>query len=166
MAKKEEKENKSGDISLKLGPRLLDLLAKLQQVELEDFEMEVKELELRLTPAAIATAAPRAVAPPALPAKVKPTTILEEEFTPPIEKYPGKVREVVLGATKSEGGSRSKKFIIGGADTPSFYIFEKPPVHPPVVAIDTFDIKVPLPKAIRMHAVSYTHLTLPTTPYV
>ena len=152
MAKKEEKENKSGDVSLKLGPRLLELLAKLQQIELEDFEMEVKELELRLTPAAIA-AAPRAVAPPAPPAppKAKPTAIIEEEFVPPVEEYPGKVREVVLGATKSEGGTRGKKLIIGGADTPAFYIFEKPPAHPPVVSIDTFDMKVPLPKAIRMH---------------
>jgi len=150
MSKKKEKENKSGDISLKLGPRLLELLANLQQIELEDFEMEVGELEIRVSPTAI-TVPPRA-APPAVPlVKPKPTAILEEEFVPPVEEYPGKVREVVLGATKSEGGSRGKTFTIGGADTPAFYIFEKPPVHPPVVAIDTFDIKVPLPKAIRMH---------------
>jgi len=151
MAKKEERENKGGGISLKLGQRLLELLAKLQQIELEDFEMNVKELELQFTPTAITATAPKTVAPPAPPVKAKPTTILEEEFVPPVEEYPGRVREVVLGATRSEGGSRGKTFTIGGADTPSFYIFERPPVHPPIVAIDTFDIKVPLPKAIRMH---------------
>ena len=151
MSGEKEKENKKDDIILKLGPRLLEFLANLQQVELEDFEMEVEELEIRIAPTAI-TAPPKRAAPPAaVPAKVKPTRILEEDFVPPIEEYPGKVREVVLGATKSEGGSRGKTFTIGGADTPSFYIFEKPPVHPPVVSIDTFDIKVPLPKAIRMH---------------
>jgi len=41
--------------------------------------------------------------------------------------------------------------VIGGEDSPSFYMFERPPPHPPVVAVDTFDIEPTLPKAIRTH---------------
>jgi acetyl-CoA decarbonylase/synthase complex subunit delta len=83
--------------------------------------------------------------------KAKPTSILEAPFTPFRQEYPGQIREVTLGATKSEGGSRGKKVVIGGATTPAFYHFEKTPPHPPIISVDTFDMKVRLPKAIRMH---------------
>ncbi len=73
------------------------------------------------------------------------------EFVPPVEAYPGKVVEVKLGATKSEGGTRGKTVIIGGEKTPAFYTFEGATPHPPVVAIDVFDMEVPLPKAVKMH---------------
>ena len=146
----EEKKDKR-EANFEIGPKLLELLAKLQRVELEDFEMEVENLELWLPSAAAMAIPPKAAVTPTPVPKVKPTRILEEEFIPPIEEYTGMVREVTLGATKSEGGSRGKTVTIGGATTPAFYIFEKPPKHPPVVALDTFDMKVPLPKAIRMH---------------
>jgi len=132
-----------------LSPELLELLAKLQEIELEDVEIEVGDLEFWIQPAAaVAAPPPPKVAPPA---KAKPTSILEVEFTPPVEEYPGRVLEVKLGATRSEGGSRGRTVVIGGADTPAFYVFERPPPHPPAVAIDIFDMEVPLPKALRMH---------------
>ena len=145
-----EKEKKEDILGLKLNPRLLDLLAKLQEVELEDFEMEVGDLEIWLQPGAVAapTIGPPKVVPPA---KAKPTEIIEVEFVPPVETYPGKVVEVKLGATKSEGGTRGKSLIIGGETTPSFYTFERPMPHPPVIAVDVFDMKIPLAKAVKMH---------------
>ncbi|MEM3577929.1 MAG: CO dehydrogenase/acetyl-CoA synthase subunit delta [Candidatus Bathyarchaeia archaeon] len=147
MTKNEKKEQTLG---LKLNSRLLELLAKLQEIELEDFEMEVGDLELWIQPSAVAApvVAPPKVAPPL---KAKPTKIIEMEFVPPVETYPGKVVEVKLGATKSEGGTRGKSIVIGGETTPAFYTFEKPMPHPPVIAVDVFDMKVPLPKAVKTH---------------
>ena len=145
---KNEKEEQS--LGLKLSPRLVELLAKLQEIELEDFELEVGDLEIWLQPSAVAAPA---VAPPKIapPVKIKPTEIIETEFVPPVETYPGKVVEVKLGATKSEGGSRGKSVVIGGETTPAFYTFERPMPHPPVIAVDVFDMKVPLAKAVKMH---------------
>jgi acetyl-CoA decarbonylase/synthase complex subunit delta len=141
-----KKEDKA---SIKISPKLLELLRKFQEVELEDVDIEIGDLEFWVQPAVAVPPPPKVVAPP--PPKVKPTTILEEAFIPPIEEYPGSVLEVKLGATKSEGGSRSKAIVIGGATSPAFYMFENPPSHPPTVTLDVFDMKVPLPKAIRMH---------------
>ncbi len=72
-------------------------------------------------------------------------------FTPPVETYPGRIVEVQLGATRSEGGTRGRSVVIGGETSPAFYTFERPVPHPPVVAIDIFDMEVPLPKAVKMH---------------
>ncbi|MFZ0965120.1 MAG: CO dehydrogenase/acetyl-CoA synthase subunit delta [Candidatus Bathyarchaeia archaeon] len=82
---------------------------------------------------------------------IKPTKIFEEEFIPPVETYPGKVVEVKLGSTKSEGGSRGRSVIIGGETAPAFYSFEKRMPHSPVIAVDVFDMKISLPRAVKMH---------------
>jgi acetyl-CoA decarbonylase/synthase complex subunit delta len=140
-----EKGKEESSLGLKLSPRLLELLAKLQEIELEDFEMDVGDLEIWLQPGAVAT--PK-VAPPV---KAKPTGIIEAEFVPPVETYPGRVVEVKLGATKGEGGSRGKTVVVGGETTPAFYTFERPTPHPPVVTLDVFDMEVPLAKAVKMH---------------
>jgi len=123
-----------------------------RDIELEDVELDIGEIILEpsvLTSAALKAITPqkrKAIAPPT----VKPTTILEAPFTPFIQEYPGKIREVTLGATKSKGGSRGKPVVIGGATTPAFYLFEKTPPNPPVISVDVFDMKVTLPKAIRI----------------
>lgn len=144
---KNEKKEVSG---LSLSSRLLELLAKLHEIELEDFEMEVGDLEIWLSPGAVASPmmTPARIAPQL---KVKPMEIIEAEFVPPVETYPGKVVEVKLGATKSEGGTRGKSLTIGGETVPAFYSFENTMPHPPVVALDIFDMKVPLAKAVKMH---------------
>ena len=146
--KKEEKK------TIKLGPKLLELLSKLGEIELEDVEIEAEELEIWLPPAIKTVAPPLKVAPPkaaAPPKPAKPTEILEAPFTPLVEEYPGRIREVTLGATKSEGGSRGKTIVIGGENSPSYYLFERAPPHPPVISVDVFDMAVSLPKAIKMH---------------
>lgn len=119
MAEK-KKEKDETVLGLKLNSRLLELLAKLQEVELEDFEFEAGELEIWFQPGAVAApvvAPPKAVSPPV---KAKPTQILEAEFVPPVETYPGRVVEVKLGR---RGG---KSVVIGGETAPAFYTFEKP----------------------------------------
>jgi acetyl-CoA decarbonylase/synthase complex subunit delta len=145
---KSEKEEKI--FGLKLSREVLELLAKLQEFELEDFEMEVGDLEIWLQPGAVAgsTVAPHRLT---LPVKVKPTEIIEADFIPPVETYPEKVVEVKLGATKGEGGTRGKSVTIGGETTPAFYTFERATPNSPVVSLDVFDMKISLPKAVKMH---------------
>jgi len=148
MEKKEEEKK-----TIKIGPKLLELLTKLGEIELEDVEIDAGELEIRLQPVMRAAAPPKA-APPKIvtpPKPAKPTEILEVPFNPLVEEYPGRIREVKLGATKREGGTRGKTILIGGENSPSYYLFERVPPHPPIIAVDTFDTPVPLPKAIRMH---------------
>ena len=148
--KQKDKEEEENPLGLKLSQRLTELLAKLQEIELEDFEMHVGDLEISIQTGAVAS--------PATPqpkitqsVKVKPQVIIPTEFVPPVKTYPGQVVEVTLGATKKDGGTRGKPVVIGGETTPSFYTFEKPTLHPPVIALDVFDMEVPLPKAVKMH---------------
>jgi acetyl-CoA decarbonylase/synthase complex subunit delta len=140
----EKEERKAG---LKFDPKILDFLTAFEEMELEDVEMELGDLELWFQPGAVAVP-PKAVAPPA---ERKPTALLKADLVPPIEEYPGQIRTVKLGATKGEGGSRAKTVVIGGETSPAFYTFENPRLHPPVVSLDVFDTKVPLPKAIKRH---------------
>ncbi len=142
MTKKESREELNN---------LLDLLARFQEIELEDVEMEVGDLELWFQPGTLAsTVLPKAsrVAPPL---KAKPTSLLQADFFPPVEEYLGKVVEVTLGATKGEGGTRRKSITIGGEKAPAFYLFEAPPPNPPIISLDVFDTKIPLAKPVKMH---------------
>lgn len=54
----------------------------------------------------------------------------------PKDKWPGKVREVTLGATAAEGGTRAKTVTVGGHTTLPYLQFEAATPHPPVVAIE------------------------------
>jgi len=138
------------DNPLKLNSELLDLLAKFEEIELEDFQMDVGDMELSFEPGMGGQFMPKLKLPQAVKTG-KPISLLQTTFTPPIETYPGKVVEVKLGATKSEGGTRGKTIIIGGETTPAFYTFERPTIHPPIVTMDVFDMEVPLSKAVKMH---------------
>lgn len=54
----------------------------------------------------------------------------------PIEKWNGKVREVTLGATATEGGTRHHTVTVGGANTLPFLAFEGQIPNPPRVALE------------------------------
>jgi len=54
----------------------------------------------------------------------------------PKQKWAGAVREITLGATSAEGGTRQKTVTIGGQTTLPFLSFEGLTPHPPVVAIE------------------------------
>jgi acetyl-CoA decarbonylase/synthase, CODH/ACS complex subunit delta len=54
----------------------------------------------------------------------------------PIDKWPGSVRAVTIGATASEGGTRSHTVVVGGEKTMPFLQFEGPTPYKPVVAVE------------------------------
>ena len=140
-----KKEDNSG---ISLNPDILDLLANFQEIEIEDFELEVGEMELRFESGMARKLLPKLFEKSSLS---KPVNILKTDFLPPIQSYSGKIAEVTLGATKSEGGSRGRSLVIGGETSPAFYSFETKLPHPPVLTLDVFDMKVPLSKAVKMH---------------
>jgi len=59
---------------------------------------------------------------------------------PVIEKWPGSVSTVTIGATKEEGGSRLKSVAVGGAKTLPFLFPEGEIPFKPVIAFEIWDI--------------------------
>jgi len=143
-------DKKKENEGLKLSSDLLEALAKFQQIELEDFQMDVKDLEIVFEPGMAGQIMPKLKLPAAI-AVGKPTAMLQTAFVPPVQTYSNKITEVKLGATRSEGGTRGKSFVIGGETSPAFYNFESSTTHKPVITLDVFDMEVPLSKAVKMH---------------
>ena len=54
----------------------------------------------------------------------------------PKDKWAGKIREITLGATAAEGGTRAKTITVGGETTLPFMQFEAPTPHTPVMAVE------------------------------
>lgn len=138
------------DSGFKLSRDLLEALAKFQEIELEDFQLEAPELEIIFEQGFAGQIMPKLKLPTAI-AGGKPTAMLQAPFTRPVETYSGKIAQVKLGGTRSEGGTRGKSLVVGGEVSPAFYTFERPTTHPPVVTLDVFDMEVPLSKAVKMH---------------
>jgi acetyl-CoA decarbonylase/synthase complex subunit delta len=59
----------------------------------------------------------------------------------PKEKWSGKVREITLGASAADGGTRAKTVTVGGETTLPFLHFEGEMPHPPVIAVEVQDRK-------------------------
>ena len=59
----------------------------------------------------------------------------------PKEKWSGKVREITLGATAEQGGTRAKTVTVGGETALPFLHFEGEIPHPPAIAIEVQDRK-------------------------
>ena len=57
----------------------------------------------------------------------------------PVEKWSGQVREITLGATAAEGGTRQKTITVGGETTLPFLHFEGNMPHSPIIAIEIQD---------------------------
>jgi acetyl-CoA decarbonylase/synthase complex subunit delta len=124
---------------------IVSLLSRLERIELENVSLDVGDLDLFLP----FGGAFQNIAAGREEIALRPTEILAEPFAPAAETYPGKIREVTLGATASQGGSRGSTVTIGGADYPAFFSREYPPVHNPPISIDVFDMVLPLPKALK-----------------
>ncbi|MDD1693156.1 MAG: CO dehydrogenase/acetyl-CoA synthase subunit delta [Methanoregula sp.] len=131
-----------------LAPQLRELLKGVRQIELEQFSMEIGDLELFIPTSGIAPASRDMAAAPA-PAMPRPTSLIRESYEKRVYDFPGKIREVRLGATKAEGGSRSRSLTIGGATAPAYFDPARPPLHAPVISLDVFDMPVTLPKVLR-----------------
>ncbi|HEX8990127.1 MAG TPA: acetyl-CoA decarbonylase/synthase complex subunit delta [Anaerolineales bacterium] len=54
----------------------------------------------------------------------------------PKDKWPGSIRTVTIGATKAEGGTRTRSIPVGGHTTLPFMHFEAPLSNPPVIGIE------------------------------
>jgi acetyl-CoA decarbonylase/synthase complex subunit delta len=151
MAHKKNKETDQAatDDIFSLTPRILELLQGVQQLELENFSMEIGDLDLFIPSQAFV----QPPLPPSLtvPVVQKPTELLRESYKPRAVSYPGHIREVTLGATKADGGSRARTVTIGGATAPAYADIMVPPVHPPAISLDVFDMKVSLPRVLREH---------------
>ncbi|MFA7303462.1 MAG: CO dehydrogenase/acetyl-CoA synthase subunit delta [Methanoregula sp.] len=139
--KDDHRTEKNGRDSL---PSLLSLLSGVDKLELENFAMEIGDLEFWIP---TGTTHGSACAPE--PEKVRPQFLIPQTFEPPTEEFVGRIQEVRLGVTRAEGGTRGKSLVIGGADAPPFVYTNKPPAHPPVFALDVFDMEVQLPKVLK-----------------
>lgn len=58
----------------------------------------------------------------------------------PVEKWTGRIGEVVIGATSDEGGTRTKKIVLGGENALPFLNFEGDLPHDPVIAMEVLDV--------------------------
>lgn len=54
----------------------------------------------------------------------------------PVDKWPGEVRTVTIGATAANGGTRARSVTVGGEKTLPFMHFEAEMPNPPVVAVE------------------------------
>jgi len=60
-------------------------------------------------------------------------------FEIPKEKFPGKIREVVIGASKENGGTRRSVVVAGGSNGLQFHKFESDVAHRPLIVMDVLD---------------------------
>ncbi len=66
-----------------------------------------------------------------------------------ISPYCSRISEVVLGATKSDGGTRDRSYVIGGETAPAYHFFEGFTSRKPVISHDVFDMPISLPGHVR-----------------
>jgi acetyl-CoA decarbonylase/synthase complex subunit delta len=123
------------------------LLGKFAELELDNISIEVEEFRITLRPIIqrMAGAAAQTVM------QARPTSLIPSKFSLPLAEYPGKINEITIGATKGEGGSRGNTVTIGGHTAPAWDLFQSVPKNPPVVAVDVFDMPIPLAKVVKTH---------------
>jgi acetyl-CoA decarbonylase/synthase complex subunit delta len=132
--------------------QILALLANVDKVELEQFTMEVGDLDLfipagGMTPGAVSHPTMKSGMPGIV--REKPSVLYNETYVPPSEQFPGVIHEVRLGNTRKDGGSRGKTFTIGGSNAPPFVYVDRPPKNLPVLAMDVFDMSIPMPAVVK-----------------
>jgi acetyl-CoA decarbonylase/synthase, CODH/ACS complex subunit delta len=147
--KNKEADRIGGEDILSLAPRILELLQGVQQLELENFSMEIGDLDLFIPSQHLMQSLHTPSQHPSLPQK--PAELIRESYRSRPARYPGHIREVTLGATKANGGSRARPITIGGATTPAYADVLIHPVNPPVISLDVFDMKISLPRVLREH---------------
>ncbi len=149
----EKKDKPSIDIISLISSRLSEILEKYGEfeIELEDAVIEAEELKIVLHPPMLR----QLLAKPPVTEELKVVEeLLLAEFEEPKFEFVGRVNEVKIGATKSEGGTRDRSFIVGGETLPPVYrLFgiEEAMPHRPIIAIDIFDMRIPLPRAVKQY---------------
>ena len=125
---------------------LLELLDKSGRIELENVSIDIAELEIVLGQGTFLDG-PATMDKPWV---TRPEALHPYSFQPRHETWPGRVGEVVLGASAAEGGSRRAPVTIGGSAAPALYHADDKPAMP-IISLDVFDMKVPMPKALVGH---------------
>jgi acetyl-CoA decarbonylase/synthase complex subunit delta len=148
LAQKGSKPGNGSEIIAGLAPQILELLKNVNQLELENFSMEIGDLDLFIPSSGISGIPPSGGAPCVCPV-VKPTDLIRETWTPLHAEYPARIREVTLGATRGQGGSRGSSVTIGGATTPAYADRLHLPPHKPVISLDVFDMPISLPAVLK-----------------
>jgi acetyl-CoA decarbonylase/synthase complex subunit delta len=176
--RKNVSEKSGRDEDVQRVSEVIGILAKIAEalekgiVELYNIDINIDEVELKL-PLQILETLPIPVAitpPPKAVAEAKPEVqvgvavakavevvgkkvveLMTLVFEEPKLKFVGKVVEVKLGATRSEGGTRDRVIVLGGHELPPYYYLTgyKPP-YPPAFGGDVFDMKISLPRAVRI----------------
>ena len=61
----------------------------------------------------------------------------------PVERWTGKIRQVTIGATTQEGGTRSRKLVVGGQGILPFFDVDGTLPNPPVIGMEVIDVIPP-----------------------
>lgn len=123
-----------------------DMFGDFAELVLENVTIELDELRIALRPMVQQMA--KAAARPALE---MPKSLIPASFTTPLGEYTQSIQEITLGAKKGQGGTRGSTVTIGGHTAPAWDLFQAPPKHPPIIAVDVFDMPISLAKAVKMH---------------
>ncbi len=130
--------------------RIMESLSKYGEVILEDVTISVDEMEIIVQPMVQQVLVPaiEKIVEKAVPQMAR---ISFEE--PHVEEFTGRIVEVRIGATRADGGTRDRVLIVGGETLPAFFYLSGKAVmpHPPVLTGDVFDMKISLPRAVRLH---------------
>lgn len=69
-------------------------------------------------------------------------------FETPKERFAGRIREVVIGATKEHGGTRRTSLLAGGSNGLQFHTFESEMPHRPIILMDVVDTARVVPEEL------------------
>lgn len=146
-----------GDIELELESSVI--MAGLSPEALQTLGSELTQAMARLqaaakalgipAPSIVPSIAPPVAAPPVAPPI--PIELIKTKFSFKPEKYPMQIQEVVLGATSSDGGTRSHTIKLGGQKAMPYYTFDDAIPNRPHVTLDVFDMPMSFAKAVRVH---------------
>jgi acetyl-CoA decarbonylase/synthase complex subunit delta len=64
------------------------------------------------------------------------------------ESYQGMIKEVAIGATAENGGTRSKRIVVGGSNCLPFHKWEGAMPHSPIIAMDVVDTERLVPDVL------------------
>lgn len=109
-----------------------------------------------LQPVAVAQAvspapADLAAAAAAVPEWKVASSLASQKFSVGIDRtWKHQIQEVVLGATKADGGSRGNVVKIGGEKALPFF-YDSPMPNRPVVTMDVFDMPIGMAKAVKIN---------------
>lgn len=65
------------------------------------------------------------------------------------ESFPGRIKEVTIGATSEQGGTRGKRVAVGGSNGLPFHRWETEMPHGPALAMDVVDTERMIPDVLR-----------------